>query len=114
MGTPWHDIGPSFGSIYSIAVDPFNPGVVLAGSYSDGLFRSTNYGQNGTWTRVSGVTDYEVNWVGADPSTKGVFYASTETSGFFVSRDDGLTWTPNAIRDATGSHNAMAVRTSTS
>ena len=93
-GTQWREIGPTFGSIYSIVVDPSNASVVLAGSYFAGLYRSTNYGNNGTWRRVSGITDYEVSSVTADPSASGVFYASTLFGGIFVSHDDGATWNP--------------------
>lgn len=93
----WKELGPAFGSIYTIAVDPFSPNVVLGGSYFGGLFRSTDYGNNGTWQRVSGITDSGVMSVTANPSISGTFYASTQSGGIFVSHDDGATWVKSSV-----------------
>jgi photosystem II stability/assembly factor-like uncharacterized protein len=66
-------------------------GVVLAGSYGNGLFRSADAG--GTWTRVeAGLTAPAFRWLGPDPLQAGALLAGTEPARVFRSRDDGETW----------------------
>lgn len=97
---PWVDIGPTGGAIGAIAVDPFNPSVVFAGSDEAGLFRSTDQGN--TWTRATGIPDYDVHSITPDPSSKNTIFAATFEWGFYVSTDDGVSWSPYQVCGSQG------------
>ena len=44
---PWTNLGLYGGQIYDIAIDPYNPENIFAGSYlGDGLFRTTDGGSS--------------------------------------------------------------------
>ena len=94
-----------------VAFDPHCTGIVLAGAFSAGMFRSTDGGR--TWSHV-GLVDERFTHVVFHPSTPGLVFAGTqsdlETHGslktlrdsrdrerrskgaLFVSRDYGVTW----------------------
>ncbi len=96
-------------SVTALAVNP-NNSTVFAGtsvarglpvtSYTSGVFRSTNGGS--TWTRVStGIAvqsfyganaTVNITALAIDPVTEEI-YAGTESSGMYVSSDNGATWT---------------------
>jgi photosystem II stability/assembly factor-like uncharacterized protein len=66
-------------------------GVVYAGSFGHGIFRTIDRGA--TWTPVGGgVTDPFILSLAA--ARDGVVYAGTLRGGVFRSRDDGKTWYP--------------------
>jgi BNR/Asp-box repeat len=65
--------------------------VVLAGSYGDGLYRSTDGGR--TWSRVeAGLTAPAFRFLGPDPVHPGGLLAGTEPARLFRSADSGQTW----------------------
>jgi photosystem II stability/assembly factor-like uncharacterized protein len=97
-GRTWQrrETGLAGTSVLALAVDPANPGLLLAGTDS-GLYRTADTGL--TWTRVPGFSA-EVNAIVAAASPQGTptaFYA--HLIGFGVQRsiggiDGGVTWTP--------------------
>ncbi|MDF0674903.1 MAG: hypothetical protein P0120_11300 [Nitrospira sp.] len=66
-------------------------GVIYAGSFGHGIFRTLDRGT--TWIRVGeGVTDPFILSLAA--SKNGAIYAGTFRGGVFRSRDEGTTWQP--------------------
>jgi photosystem II stability/assembly factor-like uncharacterized protein len=64
---------------------------VLAGSYGNGLFRSTDDG--GSWARVdAGLTAPALRCIGPDPAQRGGILAGTEPARIFRSADGGAGW----------------------
>ncbi len=76
------------GNIWSIAVDPATPNILLAGS-DNGLYRSADSGQ--TWSRVAAASQ-RVWTVAFSPKTTGEVLAGVDGAGILVSMDGGLTW----------------------
>ncbi|MDR7415480.1 MAG: hypothetical protein QN200_03310 [Armatimonadota bacterium] len=76
--------------ITCVAGDPERSGLVLCGTFGEGLWRSTDGGE--TWERVGeGVVGGQVTAVALHA---GVVYAGTEPSAVFRSEDGGTTWRP--------------------
>jgi photosystem II stability/assembly factor-like uncharacterized protein len=68
-----------------------DPAALLAGSYGDGLFRSTDRGHS--WDRVeAGLTATVFRVVAPDPSRPGALLAGTEPARLFRSEDAGASW----------------------
>jgi hypothetical protein len=93
----WTLIG-SLGSnkIEALAIDPSQPGYIIAGEIFGGIWMSTNSGAN--WagplnTGISSANPYISSLV-IDPVTPGTVYASDFYSGVFRSQDNGNTWAP--------------------
>ena len=75
--------------VWSIAVAPAHPAVLLAATQGRGVLRSTDSGA--TWT--SAITGIDSAWVVRfDPLQPGTAYAGTQTAGFYKSVDEGKTW----------------------
>lgn len=85
-----------------LAIDPQNPDVVYAGTQSNGVYRSVQGGENGTWTKIGSIPN------GVKVGTKSividrfssltsgrssVVYASLYNNGVFKSTDGGETFT---------------------
>jgi len=87
-------INPGEGSphIFIIATDPFDPGIVYAGSPHGGVFRSEDGGD--IWEQASSGMDpnESVFDLLPDPNRPGVLYASTRTSGVYYTTDRGERW----------------------
>lgn len=83
-------------SIMRITMDPKNPSVLWAGSFDDGLYRSTDGGNR--WTRVPGLPNGQVGRVDvvvapADNRTIYVLFGAVgETPQFWRSTDGGTKW----------------------
>jgi hypothetical protein len=74
-----------------MAVHAAADGTVLAGSYGNGLFRSTDAGA--TWSRAeAGLTADAFRWLGPDPQRPGALLAGTEPARIFRSSDGGASW----------------------
>lgn len=68
-----------------------NADVVLAGSYGNGLFRSTDNGQ--TWDAANdGLTASAFRCIGPDPHQPGAILAGTEPGRIYRSTDGGQSW----------------------
>jgi photosystem II stability/assembly factor-like uncharacterized protein len=71
--------------------EPDGATVILAGSYGDGLFRSTDGGAH--WTAVSeGLTAPAFRTIVPDPIEPGAILCGTEPGRIFRSRDGGASW----------------------
>jgi hypothetical protein len=76
--------------VWSIAVSPTHPAVLLAATQGRGVLRSTDSGA--TWTSAIAGTD--AAWVVRfDPQQPATAYAGTQTAGLYKSLDEGKTWT---------------------
>jgi len=65
--------------------------VVLAGTYGDGLFRSSDRGRS--WSPVTGMTAPAARTIGPDPLDPAAILCGTEPARLFRSTDGGRTWT---------------------
>jgi len=76
--------------VWSIAVSPTHPAVLLAATQGRGVLRTTDSGA--TWTSV--IAGIDGAWVvGFDPQQPATAYAGTQTAGLYKSLDEGKTWT---------------------
>ncbi|HEY4844558.1 MAG TPA: hypothetical protein VII89_02590 [Candidatus Dormibacteraeota bacterium] len=76
--------------VWSIAVSPAHPSVLLAATQGRGVLRSTDSGA--TWS--SAIAGIDSAWVVRfDPQQPATAYAGTQTSGLYRSLDEGKTWT---------------------
>jgi hypothetical protein len=75
--------------VWSIAVSPAHPSVLLAATQGRGVLRSTDSGA--TWT--SAITGIDGAWVVRfDPLQPATAFAGTQTAGLYKSVDEGKTW----------------------
>jgi hypothetical protein len=75
--------------IWSIAVSPAHPSVLLAATQGRGVLRSTDSGA--TWS--SAIAGVDGAWVVIfDPQQPTTAYAGTQTAGFYKSINEGKTW----------------------
>ncbi|HYB52389.1 MAG TPA: hypothetical protein VEG84_00850, partial [Thermoanaerobaculia bacterium] len=86
----WQMIGPTGGSIFSLALDPKTPATIYAGTIG-GVFKSLNHG--GTWFPLGGFGQAPVFWVAIDPTTPSTIYAGTRNFRLFKSVNGGVSWT---------------------
>ena len=88
-GSHWQGAGLYGKIIYTVAVPKGSSNTVLAGTFQDGLYRSTNSGSNWSQSSVGIVNTQVTGVVLTDPST---IYSSTLGSGIQRSKDGGQTW----------------------
>src|SRR5262245_62863970 len=69
----WSRLGPSGGTVWSIAVAPGNPNVVYAGTGAAGLFKSTDAGL--TWGPNQALGEKGVFQIVIDPLNQQTVYA---------------------------------------
>jgi hypothetical protein len=75
--------------VWSIAVSPAHPTVLLAATQGRGVLRSTDSGA--TWSSV--IAGIDGAWVVLfDPQQPATAYAGTQTSGLYKSVNEGKTW----------------------
>lgn len=94
----WTSNGPRGGLVRSLAVDPTNPSTVYAGTSSGGVFKTTNGGDNWSFssTGIQSTGDFIVTGLAVDPATPSRVYATATSGpdgGVFSSIDGGATWT---------------------
>src|SRR3989440_1436319 len=76
--------------VWSIAVSPAHPSVLLAATQGRGVLRSEDSGT--TWTAA--IAGIDGAWVVRfDPQQPATAYAGTQTAGLYKSTDEGKTWT---------------------
>jgi len=90
----WTSIGPAGGyTIYDLAIDPDTPATLYAGTYGQGVFKSTNGG--GTWDAVNAnLSNLNVYALAIDPLNLNTLYAGTYGGGVFQSTNGGWSWSP--------------------
>src|SRR5690606_33157693 len=79
--------------IWAIHAFPGDDGadVILAGSYGEGMFRSTDSGE--TWEAANeGLTSSAFRTIQPDPTTSGAIIAGTEPARAYRSTDGGRSW----------------------
>ncbi len=92
--TSWTSTGPQQPGtpdrpVWSIAVSPAHPSLLLAATQGRGVLRSTDSGAR--WTPA--ITGIDGAWVVSfDPLLPATAYAGTQTAGFYKSVDEGKTW----------------------
>ncbi len=80
-------------TVAQIVVDPQNPMRILAATYGDGVFLSTNEGDS--WTAMNtGLTSTKLLTIAVDPATPNRFFVGSDGEGVFVSTDGAAHWQP--------------------
>jgi hypothetical protein len=74
--------------VYSVHVSPLDPRIVIVGTYSGGVWRSTDAGAS--WTRAA--TFWYVYQLAAVPGHENIIFAGSDTA-VWRSLDTGRTWT---------------------
>ena len=86
----WTTNGPGGIDIRALAIDPANPATLYAGSYGNGVFKSTDSG--GTWVRAdTGLANPYINALVIGPAAPATLYAGTD-GGVYKSTDSGGAW----------------------
>jgi uncharacterized repeat protein (TIGR02543 family) len=81
-GGHWEQLPLDGGTILSLAIDPLTPTTLYAGTYEDGVFRSTDAGHH--WTAVTpGLSNQPVRSLAINPATPSTLYAGTYDAGVF-------------------------------
>lgn len=100
--------------VSSIAIDPFNPDIIYAGSAAAAVFKSTDGGENWIYNYVSNAL--MINDVAVHATNTSIIYAvgvissSGNKMGFFRSTDSGVNWTPTVLYPASdGEAHALAI-----
>ena len=76
--------------IEDLAIDPFTPATIYAGTW-EGVFKSSDGGEN--WTSANeGLSGLIISTLAIDPLTPTTIYASTPGRGIFKSSDGGENW----------------------
>ena len=93
--TRWSLAGPQHPGepdrpVWSMAVFPAHPNVMLEATQGRGVMRTVDGGSSWTTVAVSGGAAWAVH---VDAEHPGVAYAGTPADGFFKSIDEGKTWT---------------------
>jgi len=106
----WVHAGPYGGSVTALTVDPADTGIVYAGTYGAGVYKSTDGGQNwapitngfSTWKDSTVGSPTLSSWWSGDycpvtllriiPQSPAHIYAGTAGGGIVQSEDAGKTW----------------------
>jgi hypothetical protein len=93
-GASWTDVSSNFGQVYSLAIDPHAPTTLYAGTRDEGVFKSTDSGDN--WTQINNglpLQQYEpVTTIVVHPQQPLNIEIGTAL-GPYVSTDGGASWT---------------------
>lgn len=83
--------GPEGGTVTALAFT--SSGVIYAGSWGSGVYKSVDHGA--TWTFANrGLVNGFIYSLASDPTNSNVLYAGTYHNGVFKSTDGGDTWSP--------------------
>lgn len=103
-GDHWFVAGagnPAFNTTKNdVLFDPLVPARIFAGTYNNGMFRSTDGGAS--FQQVNnGLTNANVTVIGIDPTASSNVYAGTQGGGVYKSTDGGGSWAQrnNGIQD---------------
>ncbi len=86
-----HWLGPDGGFVISLVASPFDPKVIYAGTYGNGVFRSLDGGLS--WEKASiGLGDLWVNSLAIDPQNPKILDAGTYNDEIYKTTNGGDTW----------------------
>ncbi len=85
MTGSWQLFGLATDTVASVYETP--TGTVLAGTFTKGIYRSTDHGT--TWSVTTGTAGYRINDMAY---ISGALWAGLELGGLYKSTDDGATW----------------------
>src|SRR5260370_480855 len=93
----WRLSGPFGGSARTIAIDPQNRNILLAGGRDSLLFRSEDAGVSWRLLAFQSTTPGTIDALIIDPNVSGHFYAGLDAgespdSGVYESKDGGQSW----------------------
>ena len=119
-GATWKDLqvgGTSGVSILCLAIDPWKPAVLFAGTRGRGMFRSTDGGAS--WSPIVSASDATFSFadvydIDIDPQKPDVLYAAISGLGVARSTDAGISWkrlTPEASPTASPITHVLLLRT---
>ncbi len=96
-GINWETCGDFRIDVFSLAVDPVESNILYAGTYLEGLYRSTDSGDS--WSSTTGWSDSAVVFsIVFHPQSPDTQYAGAWTPsdpwGVYRSTDRGMTWQP--------------------
>jgi photosystem II stability/assembly factor-like uncharacterized protein len=77
-------------SVYVLAIDPTLPNTIYAGTSDDGVFKTTDGGQN--WESTD-LANSSISALVIDPQTPTTVYAGTRSGAIHKSTDAGGSWT---------------------
>jgi photosystem II stability/assembly factor-like uncharacterized protein len=84
-------IGPSGGSVISVAVNPLTPETVYAGTWGAGVYKSTDAGA--TWSAMNnGLGNQYIYSLAVNPLQPDTLYAGTHRGQLYKSVDGGRSW----------------------
>ena len=92
----WQPWGPFGGSVLSLAIDPHQPSVILAGARNGQLFRSVNRGQSWQQLSFGKQLSGNIKVLVIDPAGHywaGLTGETASSNGLWQSADSGITWT---------------------
>src|SRR5581483_9131216 len=98
----WIATGPEKSDIQFLAIDPTNPQILYAGTFSGGVFKSTNAGDNWQVINTGFRQFYSVVSLIIDPSDPQTVYAAANglgdltTGTIFKSTNGGASWTQSS------------------
>jgi uncharacterized repeat protein (TIGR01451 family) len=105
-GATWTLSPLDHGEIDALAANAQRPGMVFAGDYLGGLYRSVDAGSS--WQPIgSSLPDLVINAIVIDPAQPDTIWIGTMKSGVWKSIDDGSHWTATGL--ASGWVNALAL-----
>ena len=87
----WQSLGPYGANVYVFAVDPANSQNVYAGTYSGGVYKTSNGGASWLPANVGMAPGTGVKGIGFDPQDSTIIYAGTK-AGVFKTTDAGQSW----------------------
>jgi len=90
----WEQTSGPPGDVYSLAIDPDNPQILYAGTYSGEVFKSSDGGAS--WSpSIERPTDSRVQCLVITPSNSETLYAGTR-DGVFKSTNGGQSWSSSS------------------
>ena len=111
---PWVQVGSGMGQIWTLAMNPVNQDIMYTGSYTLGMYRTTNGGTN--WSPINtGLLNLTIQTSAISASNPNVIYCGTSPTGtnvgVYKSTDVGATWTliNNGITDTPLGVQALAI-----
>ena len=78
-------------NIATLAIDPITPSTLYAGTWGDGIFKSTDAGAN--WSSINtGLSSLHMQAMVIDPTTPSTLYVGSYSGGVSKSIDGGINW----------------------